>query len=239
MAAAAEAGEAGAAGEGAATRRWRAGGKQIIPRPDGWTVGSDPAWLGTQRRFTVDQIEDALRAHGPSRRAEVDFADVRASAVLVALIDGADGAEVLLTRRSWYLRNHSGEVSFPGGRMDPGETHAETALRESFEEVRLDPAAVTVIGELDHLSTFVSNSYIVPVVARLPSLPDLTASADEVERIFYVSLSELIRRDTYRQERWGGSNFLRRINFFELDDETVWGATARILVSLLDIVWET
>lgn len=210
---------------------------QVIPRPEGWSVGSDPVWLGTERRFTVDQVEAALRAHGAPRRAEVPFTDVRASAVLVALIDGADGAEVLLTRRSWDLRNHSGEVSFPGGRMEQGESYVEAALRESFEEVALDPAAVTIVGELDHLSTFVSNSYIVPVVARLASAPELTASAAEVERIFYVSLAELTRVDTYRQEHWGGSDFHRRLNFFELDDETVWGATARVLVNLLDILW--
>ena len=97
------------------------------------------------------------------------FPDARPSAVLVALADGPSGAEVLLTRRSWDLRSHKGEISFPGGRIDAGESPAEAALREAQEEVGLDPAAIEVVGELEHLNTVVSRSYIVPVVARLPS----------------------------------------------------------------------
>ena len=79
--------------------------------------------------------------------------------------DDAGNAGVLLTRRSTALRNHAGEISFPGGRIDPGETEVAAALREANEEVGLDPAAVEVIGELDHLATVVSRSHIVPVIA--------------------------------------------------------------------------
>ena len=69
----------------------------------------------------------------------MELEDARHSAVLVPLYDGPDGAEVLLTRRSQALRNHRGEVSFPGGRMDPGETPLQTALREAHEEVGARP----------------------------------------------------------------------------------------------------
>jgi len=95
------------------------------------------------------------------------FPDARLSAVLLLLTEGPHGAEVLLTRRSMEMKNHRGEISFPGGRVDPGETAVETALREAHEEVGLDPALSTIVGELEHLSTIVSKSYIVPVVARL------------------------------------------------------------------------
>ena len=87
------------------------------------------------------------------------FPDARLSAVLIALYAGEHGAEVLLTRRSMLLRNHKGEISFPGGRMDPGETPIDTALREAHEEVDLDPSLPTVVGELAHLNTVVSRSY--------------------------------------------------------------------------------
>ncbi len=153
--------------------------------------------------------------------------------MLVALADGATGAEVLLTRRSWDLRNHKGEISFPGGRIDPGETPGEAARREAWEEVGLDPAQVELIGELAHLNTVVSRSYIVPLVARLPTVMPLHPASPEVERVLWLPLAELVTPETYRTERWGRAPTDRLLHFFELDDETIWGATAHILVDLL------
>jgi hypothetical protein len=92
---------------------------------------------------------------------------------------------------------------------------------------------VEVHGELDHLSTVVSNSYIVPVVATVPTRPELQPHAGEVERILWVPLDDLGRADTYREEWWGIDDFERPIHFFELDDETIWGATARMVHQLL------
>ena len=88
--------------------------------------------------------------------------------MLIGLADGTVGRRGPADRAPWDLRNHKGEISFPGGRIDPGETPAEAAVREAWEEVALDPAAVQLIGELEHLNTVVSRSYIVPLVARLP-----------------------------------------------------------------------
>jgi mutator protein MutT len=151
------------------------------------------------------------------------------------LADGVDGAEVLLTRRSEQLRSHRGEISFPGGRVDAGETFEEAALREAHEEVALDPSVVHLHGRLDALSTMVSRSFIVPVVATVEAEPQLRPAAAEVERIMWVSLAELTRVDTFREEIWDFDGARRPIFFFELDDETVWGATARILHQLLRV----
>jgi 8-oxo-dGTP pyrophosphatase MutT (NUDIX family) len=117
--------------------------------------------------------------------------------------------------------------------MDPGETPAETALREAHEEVGLDPSLVTLFAELDHLSTVVSRSHIVPVVGRLPEVVPLGPASSEVERVIWLPLGELVRPDTYHAERWGRSPTDRLLHFFELEDETVWGATAFMLVDLL------
>ena len=163
------------------------------------------------------------------------FAGARPSAVLVAVHDGPSGAEVILTRRSWALRNHRGEISFPGGRIDAGETPEEAALREAHEEVALDPALVEVVGRLPTLATVVSLSHIVPVVGWLPTRPPLAAAATEVERILHVALAELAQPGVFREERWGTPPLDRSIYFFELEDETIWGATARILVDLLQV----
>ena len=117
--------------------------------------------------------------------------------------------------------------------MDPGETPTMTALREAHEEVGLVPDDVDVRGELTHLNTVVSRSYIVPKVALLPGRVDLAAQTMEVDRVMWVPLREFTRPDTYHTERWGFEGTTRVLHFFELDDETVWGATAHILVDLL------
>jgi 8-oxo-dGTP pyrophosphatase MutT (NUDIX family) len=153
--------------------------------------------------------------------------------VLIVLAEGERGAEVLLTRRSMSLRNHRGEISFPGGRMDPGETPVETALREAHEEVGLDPALPTIVGELAHLSTVVSRSYIVPIVSVVPEPLELAPGTGEVDRVLWTPIDELTRPGTYHLERWGRPPLDRPLHFFDLDDETVWGATAHMLVELL------
>ena len=168
-----------------------------------------------------------------------DFADARPSAVLAVVADGPTGAEVLLTRRSLEMRSHRGEVSFPGGRRDPGESYVDAALREAHEEVGLHPSAVEVVGQLHPIGTWVSRSWIVPIVARLvaplPIVPELSGVTSEVDRVLWVPLHDLTRPGTFREEWWQTAIGERPIYFFELDDETVWGATARLLYQLLRV----
>lgn len=161
------------------------------------------------------------------------FPDSRLSAVLVVLAPGVDGPEVLLTRRSMSLTNHRGEISFPGGRVDLDESPREAALREAYEEVGLDPILPRVVGELTHLNTIVSRSYIVPIVATLEEPLELTAQTGEVDRVLWTPIAALTVPGTYRTEHWGTPPLDRSLHFFELDDETVWGATAHMLVDLL------
>jgi 8-oxo-dGTP pyrophosphatase MutT (NUDIX family) len=183
----------------------------------------------------TDDVVGAVVRRGPSRSVDPILPEARHSAVLIALADGPDGAEVVLTRRSKHLRNHRGEVAFPGGRTDPGETPVQAALREAWEEVLLDPGLVHVVGELDHLSTVASGSHIVPIVGRLAAPPELRPGTSEVDRVFAVPLAELLSERTYREERWGTPPLDRTIHFFELHGDTVWGATARMLLQLLTI----
>jgi 8-oxo-dGTP pyrophosphatase MutT (NUDIX family) len=166
---------------------------------------------------------------------EPDFPEARPSAVLALFADGPDGAEVLLTRRSMQLSTHRGEVSFPGGRLDPGEGYEQAALREAHEEVGLDPSLVTVIGRLCPISTYVSRSWIVPIVGTVPERYALQGHPDEVDRAFWVPLRDLTLPGTFREEWWHTVQGERPIFFFELDDETVWGATARMLHQLLRV----
>lgn len=209
----------------------RPGGDQQIPRPEFWTEDDVAPWEAVPH-WTVERLVTPIAA----RQSPLlpTFPDARHSAVLIALAETERGAEVLLTRRSMSLRNHRGEISFPGGRMDPGETPVESALREAYEEVGLDPSQPRIVGELAHLSTVVSRSYIVPIVSVLPERPpDLAPRTGEVDRVLWTPIDELTREGTYHLERWGRPPLERPLHFFHLDDETVWGATAHMLVELL------
>ena len=200
---------------------WRAGAPRRGPRP--------------HRRAPRPRSPSTSPANPPDGPSEPDFDDARPSAVLVVLADGAEGAEVLLTRRSMQLSNHRGEVSFPGGRVDPGETYEQAALREADEEVGLRPS----IGD-----------------GGRPAAPDRHLREPQLDRArggtvaAPVQLAATPARWTAacgcrcatspcraRSARSGGTPCTgeRPIFFFELDDETVWGATARMLHQLLRV----
>ena len=135
-------------------------------------------------------------------------------------------------------------MSFPGGRLDAGESVVTGALREAYEEVHLDPATVTVVGWVHPLMTMVSASLIQPVLATVVGRPDLIPSPAEVERVFDVSLAELADPSVFHEERWsipgreipGSDDNSFPVWFFEVSGEMIWGATARMLYELLRVV---
>jgi 8-oxo-dGTP pyrophosphatase MutT (NUDIX family) len=196
-----------------------------------WKSVAETPWTGTGPLPDLGRLNSIVDEQGNSLQPAFDGA--RPAAVLVTLARGDDGPEVLLTRRSMTLRHHRGEISFPGGRMDPGETPTETALREANEEVGLDPNRVTVLGELSHINTVVSMSYIIPKVAVTERPWPLEPASGEVDRVMWVPVRELVTPGVYHGERWGHPPTDRLLHFFELADETVWGATAHMLVDLL------
>jgi 8-oxo-dGTP pyrophosphatase MutT (NUDIX family) len=232
-------------------------GRQMIPRPVRAYAGLPAPWAdldGASRRgIGLDRVRGAVEAHHRALEAGEQvtfdgFPDPGApSAVLVALFETDGEARVVLTRRAAHLRTHTGEVSFPGGRLEPGEQPEAGALREAAEEVALDPAEVQLLGRLTPLVTFSSSSRITPVVGALRARPHLEANPHEVEHVFDVSLAELAADGVFREERWivpgrpmpvadprEDGSF--PVWFFELPHDTVWGATARMLVELLRLV---
>jgi len=159
------------------------------------------------------------------------------AAVLVLLFEEHGEARIVLTRRSNRLRSHTGEVAFPGGRLEPGEAPQVAALREATEEVGLDAGAVEILGQLAPLATVSSRAGITPFVGILPGRPDLEPNPAEVDIVFDVPLAEFLAPDVYRAELWDRMGAPERpVHFFELEEDTVWGATARILHELLELV---
>lgn len=213
----------------------RAGGSQVIPRPKNFRIIDHNPWLNldTSALSSLEVVTQAIAAFQPDQVLRQPLENVRPSAVLVGLFESSNGVEAILTRRSQNLTNHRGEISFPGGRLDAGESVLQAALRETQEEIGLSPEDVEVVGELNSMATVVSNSHIVPIVGRYRTPPKLHAVNSEVDRVFSVPLSELVRTDTYSQEHWIFDDREFQINFFYLDDETIWGATARILFQVM------
>jgi 8-oxo-dGTP pyrophosphatase MutT (NUDIX family) len=161
----------------------------------------------------------------------------KAAAVLAAFFEEEGEARVVLTRRASHLRSHTGEVSFPGGRIEDGEDAVAAALREAWEEIAMDTSAIDIIGTLTPISTLAATSGITPIVGFLPGRPVVEADPNEVEFVFDVSLSQLVADGVFQEERWDtpwGDD--RQINFFYLPHDIIWGATARILRELLELV---
>jgi 8-oxo-dGTP pyrophosphatase MutT (NUDIX family) len=142
--------------------------------------------------------------------------------------------EILLTERSHTMRSHPGQVSFPGGGMDPGETVAEAALREAYEEVGLDPSGVEIFGQLPELWLPPSNYAVTPVLGWWRERTPVRASPDEVESIHHVSIAELMDPDNRvtvtHPSGWTGPAFL----IGEKKDVVLWGFTAGIISRLFD-----
>ena len=162
---------------------------------------------------------------------------------MCVLYEVAGRPHVLLTRRSPTMRHHAHEVSFPGGRRDDSDADLwATALREAEEEVALDPTSVVRVGGLDRFTTVGSRSLIHPYVAVSEVVPDVrVASPSEVEAIVNVSLAELTSELVWREEIWGLREFggPRALSFFEIEGDTIWGATGSMLRQLLAIATGT
>ena len=201
--------------------------------------GPVPGDLGSDSIFTAPLVPSD--GEGPPARSWPTRAN---SGVLAALFEEDGEARLVLTRRSTDLRTHQGQVSFPGGRLDEGEDATAAALREAHEEVGLDPALVTTVGWLHPVMTMVSSALIQPVLATLAGRPHLVPNPTEVERVFDVSLAELADLDIFHEERWrfagraipGSDDDSFPVWFFEVSGEMVWGATARMIHELLDVV---
>jgi 8-oxo-dGTP pyrophosphatase MutT (NUDIX family) len=228
--------------------RTRRGGAQRIPRPADWQHGDPTPWLRDDGvaapRLSTAAVRRRLAGLPPARlvpELPVDFPiERRASAVLVPLFDEAGEARLILTKRPETMPTHQGEIAFPGGKLEPSVDSdlRGTALREAHEEIGLEPADVEIVAELDGIGTVGSRFVIAPFVGVLGQRPTLRPDAREVVRVFDVALSEFLAPGVHHAERWPttsatASNGIIEVHFFELADETVWGATARILYGFL------
>jgi len=207
---------------------------------------------------TFDRAAERLRAAlaaRPPRRLRVE--GFLRAAVLVPLLDRPAGPTLLFTRRTLSLQKHRGDISFPGGHLEPGESPRQAALREALEEVALPPASSEVLGELDERPV-VTRYVVTPVVALVRAPPPAFVPEErEVGEVFEVPLARLLAAGMPRGEWWDPGHLppeatrrpledLRddeidrqagryRVWFYDVaPDRVIWGLTARILKDLVD-----
>jgi 8-oxo-dGTP pyrophosphatase MutT (NUDIX family) len=177
----------------------------------------------------------------PEFPAVADFLEgpPRPAAVLIPLLWENDGWQLLFTRRNADLPEHSGQVAFPGGRADPGDTSPEqTALREAEEEIGIDPEDVRILGRLHDYLT-ITNYRVTPVVGVIPWPYPLRLANEEVSRAFTIPLDWLADPANHeeRQRRLPSPHSPVFVIYFEpYDGEVLWGASARFTLALLDIL---
>jgi 8-oxo-dGTP pyrophosphatase MutT (NUDIX family) len=164
---------------------------------------------------------------------------LRPSAVLVPIYKKNGEYHVLLTRRTEELEYHKGQICFPGGsHHEDDESLKETALREAYEEVGIRPEDVEILGELDSTGTLTSNFLITPFVGIIPYPYDFTVSKYEIAELVEVPLSALADDGNYWEEIRSVGGMNGKATFFTYKDKVVWGATARVLKQLAELVFK-
>jgi 8-oxo-dGTP pyrophosphatase MutT (NUDIX family) len=196
----------------------------LLPQPS--DLADPPAiYAGLGRRVSAELLP-LLPA--PTRRA----------AVLVPLVDRDDGLHVLLTQRSAHLKNHAGQISFPGGRIETGDLDARTAaLRETTEEIGLAALQVRVLGYLpDHL--VISGFRVTPVVGLVTPPLALSIDRSEVDEAFEVPLNYLLDPAHHRPRRRQLQDREIELTDMPYGSRNIWGATAGMLMTLFSLLAE-
>jgi 8-oxo-dGTP pyrophosphatase MutT (NUDIX family) len=159
------------------------------------------------------------------------------AAVLIPLYEKDENCYIVLTKRTELLNNHKGQISFPGGASQTEDkTLKDTALRESWEEIGLNPDDAEILGELDDELTYVTNFVITPFVAFIPYPYEFMINPKEVEEIIEIPLAELIDRGVIQEEIEVREGRVIPAYIYKYNDKIIWGATARILKHFIGLV---
>jgi 8-oxo-dGTP pyrophosphatase MutT (NUDIX family) len=182
------------------------------------------------------RIKEILACRG---KACIQDPRYRRAAVLIPLFKKDGEYYILFTRRTDKVAHHKGQISFPGGRKDKKDKDLlATALREAREEMGIEEKDVRILGELDDICTVSTDFCVSPFVALLPYPYPYKVNRQEIEEVIEVPLSELLDHRRFRQELYERDGQSFPVYFYQHQDHTIWGATAKILKQLLDLLPE-
>ena len=156
--------------------------------------------------------------------------------VLVLLYPVDERLHLVLTRRTEGVEHHQGQISFPGGRKEPGENLEQTALREAEEELRIPTASLRVLGALTPLYIPPSRYCIYPTVGFAGVRPAFSPSPEEVAEVIEIPLDHLRGSEHVRSERWTIRGVETRVVFYASQGHKIWGATAMVLAELMEVI---
>ena len=170
------------------------------------------------------------------QRRSIGKSPLTKSAVLVPIVKRENGLELLFTKRSDTVEHHKGQISFPGGATDATDlSPADTALRETFEEIGLERSAITIIGVMDDLRT-PSGFVVTPVVGFIEHLPPLYINAEEVAQIIFVPLKKFFDDSLRHSEIRERDGVKIEVFTYKVWKEPVWGATAFFVKQLISLL---
>jgi len=181
-----------------------------------------------------DDLAGALRAALEQDPQPAPAGGDRPAAVLAPVITGPEPS-LMFTVRAAGMSRHAGEISFPGGLQDPGESLVQTALREANEELGLEPDGVRIVGALPSVHTFVSGILVVPFVGMLATMPVLTVSDAEIDEVLTFPVRRLAETESVVHYDLEGGRTWKGFAY-ELDGVTIWGATGWMLHTLLETI---
>jgi 8-oxo-dGTP pyrophosphatase MutT (NUDIX family) len=173
------------------------------------------------------------------RRFNFNFSESpRKGAVLILIYPEADQAFFPLIKRPTYAGVHSGQIAFPGGKMEPeDENISYTAIREAWEEVGVLPEDVKLLGQISDLFVPASNFLVSPIIAYSERKPDFIPEIKEVDRIIETPLKQLFELEKRKQKILEiGGQFKLDTPYFDISNEVVWGATAMILGEFIQVL---
>ncbi|WP_200977873.1 CoA pyrophosphatase [Echinicola sp. 20G] len=207
-----------------------------------------------QLEEVIDTIENKLQYPLPGRKGQImmapqplnearfaqqDLKNARKGAVLILLYPGENGCMVPFIKRPEYDGTHSGQVSFPGGKWEESDQNLqETALRETEEEIGVDRAQIQLLGKLSQLFIPPSNFLVTPYIGFMRSAPVFKPDPREVARVITCDFSVLVDHNIRKEKDFELARGAKiKAPYFDIDQETVWGATAMMLGELMTI-WE-
>lgn len=196
----------------------------------------------------LKNLKEELKKDLPGEKAQIKMAPgirnyfkpnekTRKAGVLILLYPKNQDLYISFIQRTEYNGPHSGQISFPGGKLEKGDKNIiETALRESHEEVGIDPKIVNIIGQLTPLHIPISNFVVFPIIGIYKDTPTFKADPNEVEKIIEIKLQDLINPNncTSKEFKYGDLSFVAPI--YNPNKLTIWGATAMILSEFLEII---